>query len=90
MLLLTVIWLLLGSIVGVLALAARLRPASWGRFGWLLLPGMGALAAIFGGWMGTLLLGRLFGTPTALCGAILTALLAWLVGRLRTRARSEA
>ena len=86
MILLSLIWLALGVIVGALALAARLRPASWGRRGWLLLLGVGALAALLGGWLGALLLGRLFGTPTALWVAILAVLLAWLVARLRAQA----
>lgn len=88
MLLLSLLWLLLGSIVGVLALAARLCPAPCGRRGWLL--GFGALGALLGGWMGTLLLGRLFGTPTALWVAILLVLLVWLVERLRTRVPPKA
>ena len=89
MLLLSLLWLLLGSIVGVLALTARLRPDAWGCRGLLLL-GFDALAALLGGWMGTLLFGRLFGTPTALWVAILLVLLAWLVVRLRTHAPPKA
>lgn len=90
MLLLSLIWLLLGRIVGTLALAVRMPPASWGRRAWLLLLGLSALAALLGGWMGTLLLGRLFGTPTALWVAILFVLLVWLVEHLRRCARPKA
>ena len=85
MFILSLVWLALGLIVGGLALAARLRPASWGRWGWLMVLGLGALAALVGGWMGALLLSRLFGTPTALWVAILAVFLAWLVERLRGR-----
>lgn len=87
MFMLSLIWLALGVLMGVLALAARLRPASWGRQGWLLLLGVGALAALLGGWIGALLLGRLFGTPTALWVGILAVVLPWLVERLRARAQ---
>jgi hypothetical protein len=85
MFILSLIWLALGLLMGALALAARLRPAAWGRRGWLLLPGVGALAALLGGWLGTLLLSKLFGTSTALWVAILTVFLPWLVERLRAR-----
>ncbi|HEY7355736.1 MAG TPA: hypothetical protein VH590_04685 [Ktedonobacterales bacterium] len=85
MFVLSLIWLALGVLMAALALAARLRPAAWGSRGWLLLLGVGALAALLGGWIGTLLLGRLFGTPTALWVAILAVALPWLVERLRPR-----
>ncbi len=90
MFILSLIWLALGLIVGALALAARLRPAAWGRWGWLWLLGVGALAALLGGWLGMLLFSKLFGTPTALWVAILAVFLAWLVARLRARAQAEA
>ncbi len=89
MVLLSLIWLALGVLVGGLALAARLRPAAWGRWGWLALLGVGALAALLGGWVGALLLGTLFGTTTALWVAILGVFLVWLVERLRRRAQAE-
>jgi hypothetical protein len=45
------------------------------------------LAALLGGWLGTLLWGRLFGTPTALWVAVLVVALGpWLFTRLRPRA----
>lgn len=84
MLLLALIWLLVGAVVGALALAARLRPASWGRWGWTL-PGVGALGGLLGGLLGTLVLSRLFGTPAALWVAVLAVVLPWLVERLRAR-----
>jgi hypothetical protein len=82
MFLLSLIWLALGVAVGALALAARLRPASWGRRGWLMLPGLGALSALLGGWLGMLLLSKLFGTPAALWVAVLAVFLPWLIERL--------
>jgi uncharacterized membrane protein YeaQ/YmgE (transglycosylase-associated protein family) len=85
MLLLSLFWLLLGLLIGALSLAARLRPAHWGRRGWLILLGVGALAALLGGWLGTLLYSRLFGTPTALWFAIFIIVLVCLVERLRRR-----
>lgn len=84
MVLLSLIWLALGVVLGGLALAARLRPASWGRRAWLIVLGVGALAGLLGGWIGALLLGRLFGTPVALWVAVLAVFLPWLVERLRS------
>jgi hypothetical protein len=89
MLLFSLIWLALGLVVGVLGLGARLRPVVWGRWGWLIVMGIGALAALLGGWLGALLLGKLFGTPAALWVAILAVFLPWLVERLRHRAQSR-
>ena len=71
MFILFLIWLGLGLLIGALALAARLRPAAWGRWGWLWMLGLGALAAQLGGWLGTLLMGRLYGTADALWVAAL-------------------
>jgi hypothetical protein len=90
MFLLSLVWLALGLLAGALALAARLRPASWGPRGLLMLLGLGALAALFGGWLGALLLGRLFGTPVALWVAILAVFLPWLVVRLRSPKKAAA
>ena len=89
MFLFSVLWLALGVVVGALALAARLRPAAWGRQGWLMLLGVGALAALLGGWLGTLLLGKMFGTPEALWIAILAVVLPRLLERLRIYIRSR-
>ena len=90
MFILSLVWLALGLVVGALALAARLRPASWGRRGWLLLLGVGMLAALLGGWIGALLLSKLFGTPMALWVAVLAVCLCWLVERLRSRRKAPA
>ena len=86
--LLSALWIMLGGGIGALALAARLRPASWGRRGGLGLVGVGALAALLGGWLGTLLLGRLFGTLTALWVSILAVVLVWLLERLCPQAQT--
>ncbi len=87
MLTLIFLWLALGLVIGALGLAARLRPAAWGRWNWLLLPGVGLLAALLGGMLGTWLLGRLYGTLTALWVAVLlVALVPWLAERWRRRA----
>jgi uncharacterized membrane protein YeaQ/YmgE (transglycosylase-associated protein family) len=75
MLLLSLLWLLLGIIIGLLALAAHLRLPTWGRLGWLIMLAFGALTALIGGWLGDLLLGRFATTPTALWVAILGVVL---------------
>jgi uncharacterized membrane protein YeaQ/YmgE (transglycosylase-associated protein family) len=71
MLILSLWWLLLGCLVGTLANAARLPPGAWGRRSRLVLLGVGALAALLGGWLGTLLLGRYVATAVALWVAVL-------------------
>lgn len=80
MLILSLFWLLIGLLIGALANAAKLRPASWVRGGWLSILGLGALVALLGGWLGTWLLGTLFATATAIWIAVLgVALLPWLI-----------
>lgn len=91
MLALSLIWLVIGIIVGALALGARLRPAVWGRRGWLVLLGVGAAAGLIGGWLGTFVFGRYFGTATALWVAVLVVvatpwLVAWRTRRVSRRA----
>jgi|SRR6266516_7353533 len=71
MLILSLFWLLIGLLIGALANAAKLRPAAWVHGGRLGMPGLGALVALFGGWLGTLLLGTLFATATAIWIAVL-------------------
>jgi hypothetical protein len=90
MFLLSLLWLALGLMIGALALSTQVRPAAWGRRGWLLLLGVGALAGLLGGWLGTILLGKLFGTPEAIWIAILAVVLPSLVERLRARVQSRA
>lgn len=85
LLILGLIWAGLGLLVGLLALAAGLKPASWGayaRWGLLLL---GLLAALLGGGLGFWLLGRLFSAATALWVAVLATCLPRLIERVRER-----
>lgn len=58
MLILSLIWLGLGIVIGLAALAAQLAPARWGDWRWLALPALGAVAALLGGWLGALLFDR--------------------------------
>ena len=90
MLILSLLWLLLGLLIGALANAAKLRPAAWVHGGRLGMLGLGALGALLGGWLGTWLFGSLFATATAIWIAVLgTALLprrlTWGYTRLHTR-----
>ena len=71
MLILSLFWLLIGLLIGALANAAKLRPATWVRGGRLSMLGLGALVALLGGWLGTWLLGGLFATATAIWIAVL-------------------
>jgi hypothetical protein len=88
MLILALIWLAIGLLVGVLATVAQLQPLSWGRRAWLMMPGIGVVGGQAGGWIGALLLGRYFGTATALWFAVLLVtltprLIVWINARLR-------
>jgi uncharacterized membrane protein YeaQ/YmgE (transglycosylase-associated protein family) len=69
-LVLSLIWAVLGLIVGALGLGARLRPEAWGPQGRLIMLGVGIVGALAGGWLGALLLGRFFGTMAALWIAV--------------------
>jgi uncharacterized membrane protein YeaQ/YmgE (transglycosylase-associated protein family) len=80
MLILSLLWLVLGLLIGALANGAKLRPAMWGGRGWLAMLGLGAFAALLGGWLGTWVFGALFATANALWIAVLgVALLPRLV-----------
>jgi hypothetical protein len=80
MLILSLLWVVLGLLIGALANAAKLRPAAWDRGGRLGMLGLGALIALLGGWLGTWLLGSLFATATAIWIAVLgVALLSRLI-----------
>lgn len=87
MLQLSLFWILLGIIFGVLAQGARLGFSARGVRGvpgWLATIGVGILLSLIGGWLGTELLGRLYGTPTALWVGILGVVVApWLWARFR-------
>lgn len=90
MLPLSLLWLGIGLVVGALALAARLRPTAWGRRGWLVQLGAGAAAAFVGGWLGTLVFGRYFGTATALWVSVLVVVaLPWISAMLYSRERGR-
>jgi uncharacterized membrane protein YeaQ/YmgE (transglycosylase-associated protein family) len=85
-LILSLIWIVLGLLIGALANVAKLRPATWGRCGWLAMLGLGALAALLGGWLGTWVFGSLFATATALWIAVLgVALLPRLIVFVRKK-----
>ncbi len=87
MFILSLFWLLLGILIGALANAARLRPASssWGHRGWLVMLAVGALAALIGGWLGALLLGKYVATAAALWVAVLSVVVVpWLVAWIHT------
>ena len=90
MLILSLFWLLIGLLIGALANAAKLRPVAWVRGGRLRMLGLGALVALLGGWLGTLLLGTLFATASAtwiavLGVALLPRLITWCNAWLHTR-----
>lgn len=83
------IWLIGGIIMGALAHGARLSlHARWRALphsGWLML-GLGALAALVGGALGTWLSGPLFGWPWALWVAgVVVVVVPWLWERMRAR-----
>lgn len=90
MLALSLFWFVLGILIGALANAARLRPSSWDRHGWLLMLGVGALAALLGGWLGVLLLERNVATALALWISVLGVTLPWLVTRKWLKAKGIA
>ncbi len=90
MLILSLLWLLIGLFIGALANAAKLRPAVWVHGGRLGMLGLGALAALFGGWLGTWLFGTLFATATAVWVAVLgVAFLPWLITKCNAWLRSR-
>jgi len=70
MLQLSLVWLLIGALIGLLADIAHLRPATWTRLGWLVMMSIGAIAALCGGWLGIWFLGKFFATAMALWIAI--------------------
>ena len=83
MLILSLFWLLVGLFLAILANSAHLWPTSWGRMQrWLALLGIGALATLAGGWLGTLMLGRSVATAVALwVGALCVVGIPWIVKR---------
>lgn len=89
-LILSFLWLLVGALIGVLANAAKLRPA-WVRGGRVGMLGLGALLALLGGLVGTLLFGTLFATATAIWISVLgVALLPWSLRWCKAWLRSRS
>lgn len=85
------IWVILGIIVGLLALGARLKPIAWGRTGrlWLLLLALGA--SLLGGLFGLWLFGRLFSAAVALWWVVVVVCVPAAYNKLRTRlSRSQS
>lgn len=76
---LILLWLALGSGIGLLAAGARLRAHILGRRAWLLLPVIGAVAGLIGGLLGSLAFSLLYGTATATWVAVLSVVVgAWV------------
>ncbi|MGO8951131.1 MAG: hypothetical protein ACLQUY_26455 [Ktedonobacterales bacterium] len=85
MLALSLLWIVLGGLIGSLALAGQLRLAKPERYGWAILVLLGALAGLAGGWLGTLIYGRFFGTATAAWVAVAAVvLIPWTLNRRRS------
>jgi hypothetical protein len=65
---LSILWVLLGLLVGAFGIAARRGPGrshQAGPYNWRIILLIGTLAGLAGGWLGTLLFGRFFGTATS-------------------------
>lgn len=71
MLALSLLWLITGIITGAQANAAKLQSATWKRWGYLIMPGIGAIAALIGGWCGLLFVGQYLATGCALWVGVL-------------------
>jgi uncharacterized membrane protein YeaQ/YmgE (transglycosylase-associated protein family) len=85
LLLLSLIWLVIGLLLGALACGAKLRPVSWGKRGWLAMLGIGMASALFGGWLGAWLFGPQYATVTALWVGVVGVGLPWLFTRRKMR-----
>lgn len=81
MLVLSLIWLVIGLLLGLLACGAKLRPVLWGARGWLVMLATGIASALLGGWLGAWLFGPQFATMAALWIGVLGVCLPWLLGR---------
>ena len=85
MLSLSILWVVLGLAIGLLAVAAGLGPTRSGPNNWRILLVIGVLAGLAGGWLGTLLFGRFFGTATSAWIAVLAVVvIPWAAGRRST------
>lgn len=85
MLLLSLFWFVLGIVLGGIASIAQLCPSLWKRGGWLYLMGISAVSATGAGWIGVLLFGRYFATPTALWIPISIIVVLWMVTKVRAK-----
>lgn len=86
MLLLSLIWGVIGLLLGALAWGAKLRPLSWGERGWLAMFGIGIMSALPGGWLGAWLFGPQYATMAALwVGVVSVVLLPRLFTHRKTR-----
>jgi hypothetical protein len=84
MVLLSLIWLLLGVLIGLLAIAAKLWPTARKTLRWIGLPGIGAITACAGGWLGLLMLGKFLASGMAIWIAVLCVMLIPLISSVRT------
>jgi len=81
MLILSLIWPVIGLLLGLLACGARLRPVTWGKHGWLVMLAVGIVSALFGGWLGVWVFGPQFATMTALWIGVVGVCLPRLLAR---------
>src|SRR5689334_20688245 len=89
MLLLTLLWLALGSMLGLIAIAAHLYPPTWHARRGLRMCGLGIAIALGSGWLSTWLLGKYFATPLVLWITIVGIVtlphgLCWLYPRVQS------
>jgi|SRR5579884_1748253 len=85
MLLLSLLWVLIGLLLGTLANGARLGSAGWGKQGWQVMLVLGMVTALIVGWLATWLVGVQFSTVTVLW---VTVLVLW-VGVWLSRERRQ-
>ena len=83
------LWLILGGIIGLIATAAHLQPASWydRRWTWVWMGGLGMLIGLGSGCIGAWWLGKYFAVPVVLWITIagmvaLPRVLCWLFPRV--------
>ncbi len=84
MLALSLLWIVIGLLIGALAVAGRVTPARSRSSAWPLLLAIGVPSALVGGWLGTIVYGRFFGTAAAVWIATLAVIiLPWALNRIR-------
>ncbi len=72
------LWLVIGLILGLLAAAANLAPARSGKGRWLAAPALGAVVALAGSLLTSVLLDDMFATYAAIWLPIAAFGVAWL------------